>query len=197
MTFIPFSRIQILFSCPGPLLAPIWTLPKLKLIKWSYLSITLFWNSLPRILLLVPAYPLILLLPRKVLPNCCSADISDPVSYLPQCFLCAVLSVFFLFPFTLFSLFCMAHIYARNIQNQYSVIIPSVPNHQLFYCELTFDNCRSVMALPCIYGVSEKCARLRVNKKKEKKKVSCAASSHIEVLTSQGCAPQRTFCKRL
>ena len=131
MTFTPLSRNRILFSCPGPLLAPILTLPKPKLMKWSYLSIIPFWNSLPRILLLVPAYPLRvkLLFPGKALPNCCSAGVSDPVSYLPQCFLWAVLSVFFLSPFTLFSVFCMAHVHARNIQKQYSVIIPSAPNH--------------------------------------------------------------------
>lgn len=50
------AEIKSCFFCPSPLLALTLSLQKTKLMKWSYISITSFWNFLPRIILLVLPY---------------------------------------------------------------------------------------------------------------------------------------------
>lgn len=166
MTFTPLSRNWILFFCPSPFLAFILSLPKPKLMKWSYLSILSFWNFLPRIILLVP--PCILrvkLISLQGIAQClswCFVSCFLSTSTFSLCCLKCVLT------FCIHTSLCLqygTHTCKKHLKTIFCHYSLS-PSYHLFYCELLFGNCMCVMALLCTYGLKEKCARQEVKKER-------------------------------
>lgn len=138
ITFIPLSRNWILFFCPGPLLAPILTLPKPKLMKWSYLSITSFWHFLPRIILLVPPYILrVKLISLQGVAQClrqCFGSCFLSTSTFSPCWLKCVL------PFSIHIFLCLqysSHTCKKHLKTIFCHYTLSSSYH-LFYHELLF-----------------------------------------------------------
>lgn len=150
--------------------------------KWSYLSITSFWNFLPRISLLVPPYFLrVKLISLQGIAQCVSRYFGScflSTSTFSPCCLKHARPTFYpcclkhARPFSLHTFLYLqhgSHICKKHL-NPILYHYPLSPSCHFFYNELFFGNHRSIMALLWTYGLQEKCPRQKVNRKKIQKR---------------------------